>query len=291
MRGLVVGPMGIPVAGAEVAAIPAEEAGDPGRPAAGAGADAIPAISGEGGGARTDGIGAFEIAGLRAGSFRIAAGAPGYIRARSERFDLAAGGSRTVEIELEPEMAIAGKVVTAEGDPAFSGVYKMAAIRQAGGEWQMKLKISEARRKSTLPGVKQVWRLLDGNRQMIADWIELEEDRLVAADPETGRTEGVGTDRSSAPDFSQGVWGYHPFLTYQKSFYQQIEEARPLLALVFAEGHPTIELPSLKDLRARVQQQLQSLHPTMRRLLNPHIYKVSIGPRLKEVSEALREVS
>lgn len=180
--------------------------------------------------------------------------------------DMKAQGAR---IDL---YGVGTNLATAQGDPAFPGVYKMAALRDPGGPWEMKLKIADGRKKSTLPGVKQVWRLHDASGEMMADWIELED-----AAPADG-----------AADFTKGVVGHHPVLTYQKKRYDGIAAAVPLLEPVFKGGRRLGPPRSLGESRERVRAQLAGLHPTMRRLLNPHIYKVSIGPRLMQETDRLR---
>lgn len=159
------------------------------------------------------------------------------------------------------------KLVTADGAPAMSGVYKMAAIKSPGGPWRMKMKISDGLDKSTLPGVKQVWRLLDSNGETMADLVEMAE---------------------SPPDFPKGVWGFHPTIGYHRKFYDGIAEARPLLSQVLRGGVVTADQISLALIRERVKRELASLHPTTRRLLNPHIYKVSVGQKLKDATARLR---
>jgi nicotinate phosphoribosyltransferase len=160
------------------------------------------------------------------------------------------------------------KLVTAHGDPALTGVYKLAAVRPPGEPWRNRLKISEGSKKATLPGVKQIWRLYRKSGEMMADWIEID---------------------GEEPDFSGGVWGYHPVLEYEKKFYRDIDRAENLLRPVFRKGKPVVEFPPLGEIRDRVRDRLETLHPTMRRLLNPHVYKVSIGPRLLEERRRLRE--
>jgi len=160
------------------------------------------------------------------------------------------------------------KLVTADGDPALTGVYKLAAVKPPGEPWRNRLKISEGGKKATLPGLKIVWRLYRESGEMMADWIELE-------GPE--------------PEFADGVWGYHPMLEYEKKLYRDVARAENLLRPVFRDGKPIEASPPLGAIRDRVRAQLETLHPTMRRLLNPHLYKVSIGPRLLEERRRLRE--
>ena len=158
------------------------------------------------------------------------------------------------------------KLVTACGDPALPGVYKMAAWRDSG-RWEMKLKISDSLIKSTLPGLKQLWRMRNGNGDMTADLVELED---------------------AAPDFSRPLSGHHPFMDYQKKVYDNVAKAEPLLEPVFSSGRITATKVSLADIRKKVSEELKRLHPTFKRLMNPHIYKVSLGPALMEVTRKLR---
>ncbi len=160
------------------------------------------------------------------------------------------------------------KLVSADGEPALSGVFKMSAIRKPGGQWRMKLKKSEGLKKATLPGIKQVWRLYDVEGDMMADLVDFE---------------------NKPPDFSSGLWGFHPRLETEKMFYDGISKAEKILMPVFANGQIAADLPALPRIRERVQNQLSALHPTMRRLLNPHIYKVSLGAELNKVTRKLRE--
>ena len=160
------------------------------------------------------------------------------------------------------------KLAVAHGDPALNGVYKLAAIQPPGGPWRNKLKVSEGSKKATLPGLKQVWRLFREDGQMMADLIELED---------------------QVPDFPRGVWGHDPVVDYRKTFYRGIARAEPLLVPIFREGRAVGPFPPLEEIRARVKAQLSLLHPTMRRLLNPHVYKVSVGPALLAETRRLRE--
>jgi nicotinate phosphoribosyltransferase len=159
-------------------------------------------------------------------------------------------------------------IVSARGDPALSGVYKMAAIQDEGGEWVAKRKLSDAVEKSTLPDVKQVYRLFGADGYMMADLIERE---------------------ATPPDPAQPIWGYHPYLVGVRKCYEEIAGMTPLLEPVLRKGKLVTTLPPLSEIRARCRRMLDQLHPTSRRLMNPHVYKVSVGPVLYELAEKLRE--
>ena len=62
------------------------------------------------------------------------------------------------------------KLITAYDQPALDGVYKLAAIRNPGGPWNYKVKISEQAIKVTTPGIQQVRRYRDKSEN-IADVI------------------------------------------------------------------------------------------------------------------------
>jgi nicotinate phosphoribosyltransferase len=158
------------------------------------------------------------------------------------------------------------KLVTADGNPALTAVYKMTAIQDGSGSWIMKQKVSDNITKSTLPGIKQVWRLYGKEREMLGDIVEIDGTLL---------------------NFSKGVTGRHPHFEHVKTVYSSVTEAEPLLAEVMKGGRISIKLPALKEIRERAGSQLELLHPTVRRLLNPHNYKVSLGPVLSEETLAL----
>ena len=150
----------------------------------------------------------------------------------------------------------------------MSGVYKMAAIQDETGAWVPKRKFSDAVEKSTLPDVKQVFRLFGEDGYMMADLIEKE---------------------AAPPDATQPIWGHHPYLVGVRKRYETIAGIESLLQPVLRDGVCVAAQPALPEIRARCRELLKRLHPTSRRLLNPHVYKVSVGPALYELAERLRE--
>jgi len=159
-------------------------------------------------------------------------------------------------------------LVTGRGDPALSGVYKMAAVEDETGSWVPKRKVSDALEKSTLPGVKQGYRLFGDDGFMMADLIELED---------------------APPDTRGGISGQHPYLEGVHKHYEGITRAVPLLQPVLRQGRPVATQPSLIEIREHCRRSLERLHITSRRLLNPHVYKVSLGPALHELAQRLRD--
>ncbi|MCL2609837.1 MAG: nicotinate phosphoribosyltransferase, partial [Treponema sp.] len=66
------------------------------------------------------------------------------------------------------------RMVTGGNDSALPGVYKMAACEVAGGTLAQVMKFSDNPAKTTNPGIKQVWRIKDGNGMSLADILALD---------------------------------------------------------------------------------------------------------------------
>jgi nicotinate phosphoribosyltransferase len=64
-------------------------------------------------------------------------------------------------------------------------------------------------------------------------------------------------------------------------------EIEPLLETVWQEGKEVSTMPSLDEIRQRRKRDLERLDPGVRRLLNPHIYHVSLSPQLWQLKQDL----
>ncbi|PQO40470.1 nicotinate phosphoribosyltransferase [Bremerella cremea] len=152
------------------------------------------------------------------------------------------------------------KLATAFDQPALGGVYKLAAIQQADGTWQPKVKLSEQAIKTSIPGTLQVRRYMEDGR-MVGDMIY---DEQVGVDPRR-----VIVDSKDA--------------TRRKRLAEttSVELLRPAMQ----GGKRVAMAESLKDIRERAQRQLASLHPTIRRFMNPHEYPVGLDIGLHELRD------
>jgi len=158
------------------------------------------------------------------------------------------------------------RMVTGGDEAAFSGVYKLAAKDDGRGNLIPTMKFSDNPEKTTTPGVKQVWRVRDGSGQSLADIMTLD-------DP-------AGTD---VPEKGRHLAFWHPQVDY-RHFYHTISEegeAEPLLKKQLEGGTVIRPGPSLKDIQRKVREDLRSFDQSYKRILNPHIYKVSITERLR----------
>jgi nicotinate phosphoribosyltransferase len=71
---------------------------------------------------------------------------------------------------------------------------------------------------------------------------------------------------------------------------QDIAEIEPLLVDILREGQLVYELPSIEEMRQRREADLDRLDPGVKRLTNPHIYHVSLTPRLWDLKQSLIKV-
>ncbi len=150
-------------------------------------------------------------------------------------------------------------LVTGGNDPALTGVYKLAA-REKDGTFVPTMKVSDNPEKSTNPGIKQVYRFHDEGGGPLADLIALE---------------------GSVFEPGRPVAFHHPYIDYLRFSMTPEGEVRPLLALKMKDGKSISGSPSLPEIRARTLKQLETLDPTFTRLLNPHVYKVSVSAELR----------
>ena len=68
---------------------------------------------------------------------------------------------------------------------------------------------------------------------------------------------------------------------------EEISEVEPLLVEVLRNGRLVYEIPSLEQMRAHRQADLERLDPGVRRIMNPHIYHVSLTQRLWDMKQDL----
>ena len=175
---------------------------------------------------------------------------------------------------VEPDKLIARlafgvgtRLITSWGAPALGGVYKLVAVRD-GGEWRPAIKISETPDKVPNPGSKRVWRLYDQRGKATADLLCLEGEqpadmeRLTLHHPyDPGRQRGLARN--------------------------EISELEPLLVEVVREGRPLHEPPTLEAMREIRRADIERLDPGVLRLVNPHVYHVSLSEELWQLKQDL----
>lgn len=152
-------------------------------------------------------------------------------------------------------------LVTGGSDSAFSGVYKLVAKEEAGA-MAPTIKISNNPEKSTTPGIKQVYRYHDAEDRPLGD--------LLALENESPPEEGPVSFR-------------HPLFEGRGFTLKDYAGRTPLLRPAMREGKRVGSRESLDAMRARSIDSMNRLDVTYRRLLNPHVYKVSLSEALADL--------
>lgn len=151
-------------------------------------------------------------------------------------------------------------LATGQPDAALDGVYKLASA-----DGTPRIKVSENLAKTTLPGVKQVY-------------------RFFAANGEFHGVDGVELEGEAVP-----VTLTHPFEPH-KSMRVPGLRSEALLQPVVERGQRLHPARSVQDIRAHAAARLALLPPEYRRFENPHVYKVGLGESLHGLREHLRGV-
>lgn len=157
------------------------------------------------------------------------------------------------------------RLITSRGHSALDGVYKLVAIESDKG-WQPAIKVSDTPEKIPIPGRKQVWRITDDRGFATADV--------------------VATGDEAAPGGADLVM-HHPTRSgVQRTLRpEEIAAADQLLERVYAGKQ--LASPTLEEIRSRVAEDIEKLDPGVRRLINPHVYHVSLTAEMKELQRRL----
>jgi nicotinate phosphoribosyltransferase len=159
------------------------------------------------------------------------------------------------------------KLITSGGDAALDGVYKLVAVCE-DGEWVPTLKISENVDKILNPGNKRVWRVYDRRGKATADLVSLEDEDIQNLRPLELR---------------------HPTMSRKRRTLQaaDIEHVENLLVPAIQDGKVVSAAQSFEEMRKTRDQDLEALDPGVRRLMNPHIYHVSLSQKLWELKQSM----
>jgi nicotinate phosphoribosyltransferase len=158
-------------------------------------------------------------------------------------------------------------LVTAAGQPALGGVYKLAALRRDDGTWKPRIKLSEQTAKSSIPGRLQVRRFIE-HGMFIGDAI-------------------YDVDRS----FDGETTIIDPADPIRRKEIPAGTTSVELLQPVMKGGRRIAPAETLETIRNRCQQNLAALHPGILRLKNPHAYPAGLEEGLHQHREnMLREL-
>ncbi|CAJ1059412.1 nicotinate phosphoribosyltransferase [Xyrichtys novacula] len=203
------------------------------------------------------------------------------LRLCSERFSVAAFdsliivGTNNISEESmaelnkkENEINVVGvgtHLVTCTKQPSLGCVYKLVEVRGTP-----RMKISEDPQKSTVPGRKAVYRLIDSEGHPFLDLVSLAHE----SPPEAGVPLSC---------FPLGCNNSPVSVTPA--------QVSCLRQEVFIKGQVTHPLCSAAETRAKVQSSLQTLHPRHKRLQEPDSYTVALSEELHSLVTEIRKGS
>ncbi|MCL2175896.1 MAG: nicotinate phosphoribosyltransferase [Treponema sp.] len=153
---------------------------------------------------------------------------------------------------------------------AFPGVYKLSAMINKEKIIPV-MKVSDNMEKTTNPGIKQVWRVKDKNGLAVADIL--------------GLISSGNKSEETLDDIKNGerYCFWHHCGDYRHFIHDVDGSAEPMLKKRMENGVLTQKLPALDEIKKHAQKELETLDATYKRLLNPHVYKVSITDNLRNL--------
>ena len=165
-------------------------------------------------------------------------------------------------------------MVTGGTESAFTGVYKLAARWNAQSKMMQPLmKFSDNPAKMTNPGLKNVWRLYDENGKAAADILTLDNEQIEA---------------------KKEYRYYHTMVDYRQFVYTAAK-VEPLLKKKMENGkrieRHSQESEVIRQSRRNMETQLEAFDESYKRILNPHIYKVSLSENLKDLKKFFIEAN
>ncbi|MEZ4707087.1 MAG: nicotinate phosphoribosyltransferase [Caldilineaceae bacterium] len=157
------------------------------------------------------------------------------------------------------------RLITSWGEPALGGVYKLVAV-QRDGEWKSAIKLSDSPVKMPNPGQKRLHRLYDQRGKATADLLSLEDEPVNMGETLLLRHPTMHSKmRALRPD--------------------EVSAIEELMVDVVVDGKVVYDFPPLEALRQVRQADIERLDPGIQRLVNPHIYHVSLTPKLWELKQ------
>lgn len=148
-------------------------------------------------------------------------------------------------------------LVTGMGEGALDGVYKLTHVDD-----RPSMKVSENIAKTTLPGLKKIYRYVNGQNLFYADGIELADEKIPKI-----------IHHPYQPDKSCSVDGY---------------PCKEIIGKVM-EGGKVLAAGSLDEAAKYAMERLAQVPEETKRFDNPHIYKVGIGQKVMDLRNKLKD--
>ncbi|MHB1294669.1 MAG: nicotinate phosphoribosyltransferase [Anaerolineae bacterium] len=159
------------------------------------------------------------------------------------------------------------RLVTSAGDAALDGIYKLVAVREDVA-WAPAIKISETPAKTPNPGHKGVWRLYDTRNKAVADVLSVHDEDVLGA---------------------ESLSLHHPTDHTKQRIVarEELADIEPLHVEVLRAGRLVYDLPTIEEMRAVREADIERLDLGVQRIINPHVYHVSLTERLWNLKQEL----
>lgn len=220
--------------------------------------------------------------GIRPAGIRIDSGDITYLSKRARKMLDEAGypdckicASNSLDEKIIRDMLVQGaqidsfgvgeRLITAESDPVFGGVYKLCAIEK-NKTIIPKIKISENVTKITNPDYKKVWRLYDNKTgKAIADVI-------------TKHNEEINNQKPYEI--------FDPDHTWKRKLIENFT-VKELQIPIFKHGKCVYTSPKVQDIKKYCLEQINTLWDEVLRFENPHHYYVDLSQELWDEKQSL----
>ena len=148
------------------------------------------------------------------------------------------------------------RLITSKTDPVFGAVYKIVGIEKQG-QWEPRIKVSESVTKITNPGLTNVYRVYSAEGKAIAELLTLPGEK-------------PSTDSPYCYIDPEKPWKE---LYFENCTFKNMQE------LVIKDGKQIVKSPTLKEIRAYVQDQLtHEIWEEEQRFENPHSHYLDMSP-------------
>jgi nicotinate phosphoribosyltransferase len=155
------------------------------------------------------------------------------------------------------------KLTTGQPDAALGGIYKLGAVRRPGGPWQYRIKLSDERAKTSVPGLLQIRRFHQPDSRFVADMIY--EINHAISEP----------------------WTIVELETEKKRQIPAKTDCSDLLMPIFRKGEIVYQTPKLEASRKHARTQLSRASPEILRLIDPTPYEIGLERSLHELRSTL----
>ena len=158
------------------------------------------------------------------------------------------------------------RMITAESEPVFGGVYKLTAVEDEAGNVIPKIKVSENVEKITVPHFKKVYRFYGRDTgKAIADYMTVYDEQV---------------------DDGKDLELFDPNATWKtKTVYNF--SARELQVPVFLGGQCVYSRPTLEQIREYCRREVDTLWDEVKRFDYPHKYYVDFSQKLWQIQQDL----